>query len=573
MARTPQAIGNYGLGAILPSNFTGGAEPIEDSPLTKRNTPTINNPGGTTPAREISSAVTGLMALEATPGNDRYIELAMRRYSQHIDKQVGEEPDGPLGPEVKAMNPLKPEKYAGEDDINKFDEWLVQLLAHFQIFKIMGPRTDATHVQYTGLHLSGLAQQWYSQEVLAPTRCVRHWSFEDLIFGLFRRFIHEASAQNAAIQYNRTKYSADKGVLAFYNKLTRRVDRMVEPPDSYSFRKKYLGGLPQTIVKMALEVHRISAEHSSIEEILDKVKHIESAQKVLNLYTKQSAQVGGGRSPMPHASSEPTDGRKDGGSSTSKRFKLVRKGNKVYRRPINRDKGNNTRDANRPYSPAASKGENSPKAGAPAMSSSSSFRKGINCFNCGYEAQVQEAEAAGRRQWARLNALEVHKSDLGNVKESDGDHPNAEELTGSPQDPVGNEPEFMDLMDLYSVIDEEGEDDELVGYLGAMHPIECTVMESDNEIVYCRVMNVIYGELPQQQPISVDDKGRQVPKGSTGKYNQEWTWEEPYGVVHQGDCKDCARYSIHLMRALGDDIPSAIAAVNYPSAMAWHKFD
>ena len=51
---------------------------------------------------------------------------------------------------------------------------------------------------------------------------------------------------------------------------------MVEPPDSYSFRRKYLGGLPQTIVKTALEAHRISTEHSSIEEILDKVKHVES---------------------------------------------------------------------------------------------------------------------------------------------------------------------------------------------------------------------------------------------------------------------------------------------------------
>ena len=65
MARMPQAIGNYGLGARLPSSFTGGSKPIEDSPLTERNTPMTNNPGGNTPAREISSAVTGLMVLEA----------------------------------------------------------------------------------------------------------------------------------------------------------------------------------------------------------------------------------------------------------------------------------------------------------------------------------------------------------------------------------------------------------------------------------------------------------------------------------------------------------------------------
>ena len=70
----------------------------------------------------------------------------MRRYSQRIDEQVGEEPDGPLGPEVKAMNPPKPDKYTGEDDIDKFNKWLVHLLAYFRIFKITGPRTDATHV-------------------------------------------------------------------------------------------------------------------------------------------------------------------------------------------------------------------------------------------------------------------------------------------------------------------------------------------------------------------------------------------------------------------------------------------
>ena len=67
MARTPQAIGNYGLGARLPGSFTGGAEPTEDSPLTERNTPMTNNPGGDTPAREISSTITGLMALVSQP--------------------------------------------------------------------------------------------------------------------------------------------------------------------------------------------------------------------------------------------------------------------------------------------------------------------------------------------------------------------------------------------------------------------------------------------------------------------------------------------------------------------------
>ena len=49
------------------------------------------------------------------------------------------------------------------------------------------------------LYLSKLAQQWYSQEVLALIRHIQHWFLKDLIFSLFRRFIHKASTQNAAI--------------------------------------------------------------------------------------------------------------------------------------------------------------------------------------------------------------------------------------------------------------------------------------------------------------------------------------------------------------------------------------
>ena len=68
----------------------------------------------------------------------------MRCYIQHIGKQVGEEPDGPLGPKVKVMNLPKPKKCVGKDDINKFIEWLVQLLVYFQIFKITGLCTNTT---------------------------------------------------------------------------------------------------------------------------------------------------------------------------------------------------------------------------------------------------------------------------------------------------------------------------------------------------------------------------------------------------------------------------------------------
>ena len=117
MARTPQAIGNYGLGARLPGSFTGGAEPIEDSPLTERNTLTTNNPGGTTPAREISSAVTGLTTLEAmraisdrpasaVPMSRDQALTEIQRYLLEIEQQWLEYDEGTSPSDNRGMRPV-----------------------------------------------------------------------------------------------------------------------------------------------------------------------------------------------------------------------------------------------------------------------------------------------------------------------------------------------------------------------------------------------------------------------------------------------------------------------------------
>ena len=95
--------------------------------------------------------------------------------------------------------------------------------------------------------------------------------FEDVICRLFQRFVHEASAQNAVDQYDRTRFSHEKGALAFYNDLKCRARRMVQPPDDYSFRRKFLHGLPHLIIKSIFEACGISAKHSTIEEILKEV--------------------------------------------------------------------------------------------------------------------------------------------------------------------------------------------------------------------------------------------------------------------------------------------------------------
>ena len=61
---------------------------------------------------------------------------------------------------------------------------------------------------------------------------------------------------------------------------------MIQPPDDYLFKRKYIHGLPHSLVKSILKACGISAEHSTIEEILEEVQRMETAQQAISLLTR-----------------------------------------------------------------------------------------------------------------------------------------------------------------------------------------------------------------------------------------------------------------------------------------------
>ena len=68
---------------------------------------------------------------------------------------------------------------------------------------------------------------------------------------------------------------------------------MVQSLDYYLFKRKYICGLPHLLIKSICEVYRISTEHSTIEEILKEVQHMETAQRAISLLMKHSNNPGG----------------------------------------------------------------------------------------------------------------------------------------------------------------------------------------------------------------------------------------------------------------------------------------
>ena len=59
---------------------------------------------------------------------------------------------------------------------------------------------------------------------------------------------------------------------------------MVQPPDKYSMKRKFLGGLPNNLVENLFKSHSVTAEHTPIEKLLREVKAMESSIQAIQNY-------------------------------------------------------------------------------------------------------------------------------------------------------------------------------------------------------------------------------------------------------------------------------------------------
>jgi hypothetical protein len=59
---------------------------------------------------------------------------------------------------------------------------------------------------------------------------------------------------------------------------------MVQPPDEYSMKRKFLNGLSENLIKNLFKARCVSAEHMPIHQLLREVKTMESAIQAYQNY-------------------------------------------------------------------------------------------------------------------------------------------------------------------------------------------------------------------------------------------------------------------------------------------------
>ena len=274
--------------------------------------------------------------------------------------------------------------------------------------------------------------------------------------------------QNVAEKYDKTRYSSERGALAFYNDIKCHAAWMVQPPDEYSIQRKFINGLPMSIMEGVVKSCRISVEHSPMEQILVEVQRMESALKMISSYSR-AQQV-----KSSHKSSSVDDRTKDRPSSgnSDKGSKYFRRGNVLYKKALSNARQQREGDQQPQGSRDAGCTNNNKGKGRVTMFS----RKSAGCFNCGENGHFTDRCPKPKKQdKTRLFAAEVQDTDAdGEQDEQDDaaqdiDKPGPSLSSDDNEDQV-NGPQYSsddeDIVEIYD--DDDNSDREPVACLGRM---------------------------------------------------------------------------------------------------------
>ena len=312
-------------------------------------------------------------------------------------------------PEVKGLKPALPEKYNGEDNLEVFDRWLMGLMRYFRLLRICGDELDEERVVILGDALTGTAASWYSQEVEATNRLVAEWTFEELVCALYKRFMTEVTAQKAVDHYLGIRYSKTKGALAFWNDLDQAANRMINRPDRYSMKRRFINGLPHSIVKHLFESRGISAEHSSIATILDETRQMESAIQYILHHARQDRSHSSTHVEKSGKHAEPTIAV----DRNLKKWRLVKK--PKYRPSNDRRHGSKGPPPRHDKPPRSSKDRPHQSGSKPT-----NFKSGVTCYNCGqighYATDPICPKAGQNKGKDRMNAVREDESDASEIE-------------------------------------------------------------------------------------------------------------------------------------------------------------
>ncbi|KAF4599313.1 hypothetical protein EYR40_006405 [Pleurotus pulmonarius] len=224
----------------------------------------------------------GMASAVDQPDLSEYSRAIRQRYADMVHKRLGAPFELPPG--VKPPSHVqKPEKWSGDQDVDKFNRWLHSLMRWLRINQYSVPAREEECITLIGLHLDGEAAVWFDEEV-EDADDERQWTFLRVVIGLYDRFVQPTAIQDATEEFLATEYSPTTGVRGFYDALERTAKRMIHPPDHYMFRRQFVVGLPGFIRDKMVD-RGYNAERHPISDLYAVALQAEESRIMAKHYT------------------------------------------------------------------------------------------------------------------------------------------------------------------------------------------------------------------------------------------------------------------------------------------------
>ncbi|KIJ23249.1 hypothetical protein M422DRAFT_276210 [Sphaerobolus stellatus SS14] len=95
-----------------------------------------------------------------------------------------------------------PPTYSGECNLEKFENWVANVLQYMSMYNLLRPRAGKVQLQFLWQCLTDEAQEWFYWQVERFDREIKHWDLESIMMGLQKWFMPTLSLNKVAVSYD-----------------------------------------------------------------------------------------------------------------------------------------------------------------------------------------------------------------------------------------------------------------------------------------------------------------------------------------------------------------------------------
>ncbi|KIJ47525.1 hypothetical protein M422DRAFT_248951 [Sphaerobolus stellatus SS14] len=158
-----------------------------------------------------------------------------------------------------------PPTYSGERNLEKFENWVASVLRYMLVYNLLTPRAE-----------------WFDREI-------KHWDLESVMMGLQKWFMPTLSLNKIAVNYDRIMQGS-MTVQQLHQELTKLAKQMIELPDAYSYRRRFMDVLKPDIRDQVLK-KGFTAKFSKIDELVKQAVTLDNANNPIRTAAKANNTV------------------------------------------------------------------------------------------------------------------------------------------------------------------------------------------------------------------------------------------------------------------------------------------